>query len=116
MIKHQDSLSESDSKGEDVDRPKRKKGKDKEKEKEKGDQKEKGLSIGQEKKGGKEPLYPVLEDKFSAERSGGPVAPLGPCSISAPPPYPPMGEGSNFIKRETWKRLASAFPVFENCP
>nr|XP_042135065.1 uncharacterized protein LOC121830165 [Peromyscus maniculatus bairdii] len=149
LIKHQDSLSESDFKGENLSRPKKKKEKNKEKENGENKPENEGNS---EKKGN--PLYLVLEkfakldlsdneldsdeeenlEKATAEYeeekygwrwrpppyniSAGvnvePTAPSGPHPPPATPSYLQTGGGCCFIRRDTWARLASAFPVFED--
>nr|XP_042125433.1 uncharacterized protein LOC121825832 [Peromyscus maniculatus bairdii] len=148
LIKHQDSLSESDFKGENLSRPKKKKEKSKEKENKENKPEKEGNS---EKKGN--PFYLVLEEfakldlsdneldsdeeenlekaaaEYEEERYGWqrpppynvsagvnvePTAPSGPHPPPAPLSYLQTGGGCHFIRRDTWARLASAFPVFED--
>ena len=50
----------------------------------------------------------------SAGAGLGPLAPREPRPPPAPPSHLQSGGGCHFIKRGTWARLASAFPVFED--
>ncbi|XP_006998548.2 igE-binding protein-like [Peromyscus maniculatus bairdii] len=134
LMQHQDSLSESETRKEDIVRPKKKKDKIKEKpQSSKKDEESSDREPHRESEGESDsesdleleeeldPKDKVLEETTARyeEKKYGRQRPLvaegrKETTPLAPPPYSPAAGKCHFIKRKTWSRLAAAFPVFEN--